>query len=95
MFLLSLQVIEQIDVDDGNEESATRTDGEISLDELMIWLVKEKIWVEPDTVAGRFHKAVLGSMVVSMAGSTSVRSKIMDLEPGPDIDDVDVNVDEL
>jgi hypothetical protein len=59
MFLLSLQVIEQIDVDDGDEESHTRTDGEISLDELMIWLVKEKIWVDPDAVeneeAGRLR----------------------------------------
>ena len=80
MFLLSLQVIEQIDVDDGDEKSATRTDGEISLDEMMIWLVKEKIWVDPDTVEGRFHKAVLGSMVGSMAGFTSVGSKIRDLE---------------
>ena len=91
MFLLSLQVIEQIDVDDGDEESTTRTDGEISLDEMMIWLVKEKIWVDTDAVeeeeagssrafSAKSRFKILGSMVGSMAGSTSVRSKIMDLE---------------
>jgi len=85
------KVIEQIDVDDGDEESTTRTDGEISLDEMMIWLVKEKIWVDTDAVeeeeagssrafSAKSRFKILGSMVGSMAGSTSVRSKIMDLE---------------
>ena len=37
----------EIDADDGDADTHTRSDGEISFDELLNWLLKEELWVDP------------------------------------------------
>ena len=37
----------EIDADDGDAETQTRSDGEISFDELLNWLLNNELWVDP------------------------------------------------
>merc|ERR1711871_1218269 len=43
------QALTEIDADDGDETTDTHVDGQISFDELLNWMVKNRLWFDPET----------------------------------------------